>query len=101
MKDKDKGSLPKDQTTVTISRGHYNELPYRLTKELNSVTKKTFNHSCPVGFNGRYSLVTAMNFPCFLAKQSFRYLCAILSAPFYVDVEKGKRHFLFCFNILN
>lgn len=51
MKNKDKDNLPKDKTAVTTSRGHYYELLYGLSKELNSVTKQSFNHSCPVGFD--------------------------------------------------
>lgn len=101
MKNKDKDNLPKDKTTVITSRGYYYELPYGLSKELNSVTKQSFNHSCPVGFDGCCSSVAAMNFPCFLPKKSFQCLCANLILPFYVGVGEGKTHFLLCFNILN
>ena len=70
MKEKDKESLTKVyQGTVTLSRGHYNELPLGLTKEFNSVTKQIFHHSCPMVFNGHDSSVTAMNSPCFLPEK--------------------------------
>lgn len=68
MKDLNKENLPKDKTKDYSDsiQGHYNELPYVLTKELNSVTKQIFHHCCPVGFNGCYSWVTDKNFQCFL-----------------------------------
>ena len=75
--------------TMTISIG----LPRGLTVEHNSMTKQIFHCFCPMGFD-------AMNFPCFLPKEMFKCICAILISPFYVDGQWGKRHFVLCFNIL-
>lgn len=96
---KDKESLPKDKTTVTICRGHYNELLYGLTKELNSVTKQTFNHPCPVEFDGCYSSgllwISHASFQKFYMPLCYSYFTILCWC------REGKRHFLLRFNVLN
>lgn len=47
------------------------------------------------------STVAAMNFSCFLPKESFQCLCANLILLLYAEVGEGKTCFLLCFNILN
>lgn len=88
----------KPRTYSDSIQGRCNELPYALTKELNSVTKQIFHHSCPVGFDGCYSSVSSMNFQCFFPKESFKCICAIYSTILYWG-RGGKTSFPF--NIVN